>query len=248
MARVERPDEVWKSDSLVRKFLSGVRGGIPLAPEQLDIMLRVIDARGEPLRNFADLGCGSGILAGAILGRYPTALGALVDFSEPMFNEAREQLSRAAHRLSFILADFGAAGWVRSVRELAPFDVIVSGYAIHHQPDDRKRQLYREIFGLLRPGGLFLNMEHVASPTPWVGAMADTLFVDSVHAYHTRLGTAKSREEVAEEFVLRPDKQANILALVEVQCDWLRDCGFDDVDCYFKVLELALFGGRRPLA
>ena len=62
------------------------------------------------------------------------------------------------------------------------------------------------------------------------------------------LGTGKSREEVAEEFVHRPDKQANILALVEVQCDWLRDCGFDDVDCYFKVLELALFGGRRPLA
>jgi hypothetical protein len=46
--------------------------------------------------------------------------------------------------------------------------------------------------------------------------------------------------------VHRPDKAANILAPVEAQCDWLREIGYEDVDCYFKVLELAVFGGRRP--
>ncbi len=43
----------------------------------------------------------------------------------------------------------------------------------------------------------------------------------------------------------RPDKSANILAPIEQQCAWLRDIGFTDVDCYLKVFELAVFGGRR---
>jgi len=51
---------------------------------------------------------------------------------------------------------------------------------------------------------------------------------------------------LAQEFYNRPDKEANILAPVELQCNWLRKIGFEDVDCYFKIFELAVFGGRRP--
>jgi hypothetical protein len=36
-----------------------------------------------------------------------------------------------------------------------------------------------------------------------------------------------------------------ILAPVDLQCAWLRLIGFQDVDCFFKVFELALFGGRK---
>jgi hypothetical protein len=56
-----------------------------------------------------------------------------------------------------------------------------------------------------------------------------------------------TREAVANEWVRRRDKQANILTGVEAQCAWLREAGFVDVDCFFKVLELALFGGLKPM-
>ena len=59
-------------------------------------------------------------------------------------------------------------------------------------------------------------------------------------------GNIKTRKKVADEYQQRPDREANILAPVEHQCDWLRQIGFEDVDCYFKVFELAVFGGRRP--
>lgn len=55
-----------------------------------------------------------------------------------------------------------------------------------------------------------------------------------------------SRSEVAETYYYRPDKAAKILTPVELQCQWLREIGFADVDCYLKILELAVFGGRRP--
>lgn len=44
----------------------------------------------------------------------------------------------------------------------------------------------------------------------------------------------------------RVDEVANILAPAYVQCAWLREIGYADVDCFLKVFELAVFGGRRP--
>ena len=51
---------------------------------------------------------------------------------------------------------------------------------------------------------------------------------------------------LSRTYLERPDKEGNILAPVELQCSWLRDLGFADVDCFFRLFELALFGGRRP--
>lgn len=243
---MQRQDVVWQRDSLVRAFLEGIRGGIPFGAEQIEVMLRVIEARGEPVRRFADLGCGSGVLARALLSRYPDARATLVDFSEPMLAAAREQLGRYVPAPRLVSADLGASGWIATVADDAPFDAVVSGYAIHHLPDHRKRELYAEIFSLLAPGGCFVNVEHVASHGGWIEKLSDELMVDSLHRFHLEQGGGKSREDIAHEFVHRPDKAANILAPVEAQCDWLRGSGFQDVDCYFKVFELAVFGGRRP--
>lgn len=244
-------DDVWKSESLVSNFLSGVRGGIPHASAQLDIMLRVLAAVAteRPMRNVLDLGSGDGLLGASVVQRFPEARATLVDFSEPMMAAARERFGQVRgdegyHR--FVLADFGEEGWERSVGETAPFDAVVSGFAIHHQPDSRKRAIYAEIYELLAPGGVFINIEHVQPATPWLGAIADDVMIDSIWAFHKRVGSKKDRDQVAREYVFRPDKAANILAPVEDQLSWLTAIGYTDVDCYFRVFELAVFGGRKP--
>jgi SAM-dependent methyltransferase len=239
-------DDVWKSDALVANFLSGVRGGIPHAADQLAIMLRIAAAGERPVRRFLDLGSGDGTLAAAILSRFPDAEATLVDFSEPMMEAARTRLDGADAPHRFVLADFGQSGWTDAVRGLAPFDLVVSGFAIHHQPDEGKRRVYQEVYDLLAPGAFFINVEHVKPASPWLEWVADELMIDSIHAFHERTGTGKNRDQVARDHVYRPDKAANILAPVEDQCDWLREIGYRDVDCYFKVLELAVLGGRKP--
>ncbi len=245
---MERQDVVWQGAALVRTYLDGIRGGIPFGSEQIEMMLRVIEGRGTAVRSFADLGCGGGTLAQALLTRYPDARATLVDFSEPMLAAARAQLATHRPAPHFAAADLASPDWRGVTAERAPFDIVVSGYAIHHLPDMRKRELYGEIFDLLVPGGMFINVEHVASRTPWIEGIADELMVDSLYAFQIKQQTGRSREQVAQEFVHRPDKSANILAPVEVQCEWLRARGYEDVDCYFKVFELAVFGGRRPQA
>jgi tRNA (cmo5U34)-methyltransferase len=239
-------NDVWKNDWVVRRFLEGVRGGVPYASDQLEVMLRLLDAADQPITKFLDLGSGSGLLAIAILTRHPEAKATLVDFSEPMMEAARDLLGEDATLPSFVLADLNSPDWVDAVADDGPYDAIVSGFAIHHLPNVRKQCVYCEVLPLLRPGALFINVEHVASASKWVEQIWDDAIIDSLTEYNERQRTGKQRGMVEKEYRERPDQHANQLATVGEQLQWLRDAGFTDVDCFFKYFEMAVIGGRGP--
>ncbi len=243
---MNRADEVWKKEALARGFLEHVRSAIPMAREQIDVMLRVIASRVAADCSFIDLGCGDGVLGRAVHAMYPKSNAYFLDFSQPMIDAAREKAGPADDRLHFLISDYAHPEWIAGVRDAAPFDLIISGFSIHHQPDERKRAVYQEIYELLMPGGLFLNLEHVAPSSGWAGAVSDELFIDSLFEYEQNRGGGRTREQVGAEWLARPDMAANLLAPLDDQCEWLRQAGFTDVDCHFKVLELALFGGIKP--
>lgn len=140
-----------------------------------------------------------------------------VDFSPAMLEAARKRfaadasVSVVSHNLDTTLPAMGK------------FDAVVSCFAIHHLLHERKRALYAEIHGLLNPGGVFCNLEHVASPT-------------------TRL-----HEEFLYCIGYSPETEdpSNKLLELETQLRWLREIGFVDVDCHWKWRELALLVGRK---
>jgi len=239
-------DKAWKREDLGRRYLEGVRSAIPLADYQIETILKLIEELKPKPKNFLDLGCGDGVLGRAILSKYSKAQGVLLDFSDTMMAAARKKSPKNNKQLFFIKEDYGKSSWVNSVRQYGKFDVIVSGLSIHHQKDERKREIYKEIFNLLTPGGLFLNLEHVSSSTPRLHRLFDEFFIDALHRYHRSTGSTKTRKEIAKTHYTNPLKKANILAPVDVQCAWLRKIGFKEVDCYLKIFELALFGGIRP--
>jgi len=246
-------DTVWQGEGLTQTYLEGVRGAIPLANEQIDIMLRLIRASQTEVDWVLDLGCGDGILGTAVLDQHPQANGVFIDFSEPMLTAAKQRLGNNPNAQT-ILQDYGERDWLEKIQSInnsqltisnSQFDVIVSGYSIHHQPDDRKKEVYTELFNLLKPGGIFINIEHVSSADPWLERRFQELFVDKIHQLQQQNDANKSWEDVDREFYSRPDKDANILAPVEDQCHWLRTIGFEKVDIYLKIFELAVFGGIK---
>ncbi len=252
-AAADSKSAVWKDPGLVDNYLRQARKGVPLAQIQLDVMMRVIAGAkdspaqaAQPVRNFLDLGCGDGILAAMILEKYPLAKGTLVDFSMPMIQAAVRNLQAYSKSLHVSSVDYSDPSWFDIISSHAPFDAVVSGFSIHHQPDSVKRQVYVDIFDLLEPGGIFVNIEHVSSATPRIEALYDDYFIDSLWASQLTDSDAQTRDQVALAYLKREDRQANILASVETQCSWLRDTGYEDVDCFFKIFELAVFGGRRP--
>ncbi|HNQ96116.1 MAG TPA: methyltransferase domain-containing protein [Anaerolineales bacterium] len=238
-------DEIWKLPAIVNRFLS-YRAAIPLAQEQISVMMSILKTRKQPIQRFLDLGCGDGILGAAILGEYPSARGVFVDFSESMLELAREGLKEYADQLAFENLDYGDQAWVNRIDSKGPFDAVVSGYSIHHQPDSRKRQIYEEIFSLLKPDGWFVNIEHIAAESQLAVDLFNRHVIDGRYSIEKASGGTKTRQEISDIFMNRPDKDANILLSVNAQCDWLREIGYEEVDCYFRIYELAVFGGRKP--
>ncbi|MGO9120501.1 MAG: class I SAM-dependent methyltransferase [Desulfomonilaceae bacterium] len=237
-------DSVWKSASVVANYLDR-KGSRPFQREQIDVLLKVIRGLGRPVHYFMDLGCGDGILAAAILEEYPDSNGILVDHSPPMLKAAEMGLEGFTGRIHFCEVDYGQTGWVQSVQQYFPLELVVSGFSIHHQPDTRKRSIYAEIFETLRPGGMFINMEVVASRTARISELWDQIRVDSLYEFAVRHKLNKTRAVVEEECLESPEREANRLSLVETQLDWLREIGYVDVDCFFKFFQLAVFGGCR---
>lgn len=233
--------EVWKQRDVAAAFLNERSLLIPDRARQLDVMLRVLRAAPRPPQRILDLGCGDAVLLATVLSAFPNATGQGVDFSPLMLEQAGGRLAPLGTRAALVEADLQTPEWLRSVA--GPFDAVVSGFAIHHLPDDRKRALYGEIHTLLAQGGTFLNAEHVSSPTPRIEALFDDAMSEHLYERRRERGEAVTREQVHQEFLTRPDRAANILASVEDQCAWLRQFGFREVDCFWKYFELAIFGG-----
>jgi ubiquinone/menaquinone biosynthesis C-methylase UbiE len=216
---------------------------IPDRERQLEVMLRVVQFAPRPPERILDLGCGDAILLATLLKAFPQARGIAIDFSPLMLEQARARLASVGERAATVEADLDTPAWLNVVAP--PFDLIISGFAIHHLPDARKRALYREIRDLLTEGGVFLNAEHVSSPSPRIEAMFDDAMAAHLFQRRRERGELVTFDQVKREFLERPDRAANILAPVEEQCAWLRELGFRDVDCYWKYFELAIFGGMR---
>lgn len=242
----DRIEEEWKKPEHVKAFVTAMRAAVPFGAAQIDVMIRLAASLERPVDNFLDLGCGDGILSEAVLARFPKASATLVDFSEPMLAEAQRRLGGHASNINIIGGDFATPGWLGSIEGKPPFDLVISGYAIHHQSEERKKELYREIFSILRPGGGFINIDRTSSPSERIKALSDSLFVDSLYAVLKAKGKAKNYEEVKKRYTERATREAHFISSVNDQCGWLREIGFVDVDCFFKVFELAVFGGRRP--
>jgi len=170
------------------------------------------------VRRILDLGTGDGRLLSLLWVDRHETLGVGLDFSEPMLEAGRKRFA-GDERIELVEHDLA-----EPLPSLGRFDAVVSSMAIHHLEHERKRSLYGEVFALLQPGGVFANFEHVASPT---------------HRLHLAFFAA-----IGEP--LEDEDPSDRLLDVESQLAWLRELGFDDVDCYWKWLEMALLIGVKP--
>ncbi len=169
-------------------------------------------------RRILDLGTGDGRLLALLRRDRPDMRSVGVDFSEPMLRAARERFD-GDESIELVEHDL-----VEPLPALGCFDAVVSSMAIHHLGHERKRSLYAEVFDALNPGGVFANFAHVASPTRRLHL-----------AFFEAIGEPLEHEDPSDR-----------LLDVESQLGWLRTIGFDDVDCYWKWLEMALLIGIKP--
>ena len=156
-----------------------------------------------------------------------------------------DRLPKEGARVEPLLRDLAFPAWREAVR--GPFDAVVSGLAIHHLLDARKRQLYQEVYALLGTGGLFLNNDAVLSP-PALQEWFTALWYREMQAQEERLrGVKRSIESIRTELQeqLRVGDHPSYMAPLAVQLAWLSEAGFTSVDCDWKYLDFAIFGGVK---
>ena len=178
-----------------------------------------------------DLGAGTGLLSLLLAAAVPGVRLTLVDGAPGMLAVAAGHLDARGvpHRTVHAdLADPLPAG---------RYDAVVSALAIHHLDDSGKRALYRRAAGALVPGGVFVNAEQVAGPTPALDRRYDEVWTARI----TELGSDAEEIAAARER-MRHDRPAPVAE----QCRWLAEAGLVDVDCFFKEWRFAVFGGQRP--
>jgi SAM-dependent methyltransferase len=108
-----------------------------------------------------DLACGPGSISQRLLTRFPEARSIAVDMDPVMLALGRGALGTAGGRLRWIEADLASPDWLEVLGE-TQVDAVLSSTALHWLPPQPLTRLYQELGHLLRPGGLFLNGDHMA--------------------------------------------------------------------------------------
>ena len=208
---------LWSSSEHALEYLQNRKDSVPHRTEGEAVILEIVPSN---VRRILDLGTGDGRLLAMVKRERPQVDAIGIDFSPAMLEESRKRFAAdpstkiIEHNLDFPFPELGT------------FDAVISSFAIHHLVHPRKRELYVEIFAALNPGGVFCNLEHVASPTQ------------------------RLHEEFLRRLDVTPETEdpSNKLLDMEIQLGWLREIGFTDVDCYWKWRELVLLSGRKPEA
>lgn len=170
----------------------------------------LLEALPERIESILDLGTGDGRLIALVRDRHPEARAVGLDSSAPMLERARARFAGDP------AVELRPGDLALPLEAADPFDVVVSGLAIHHLEDERKRELFAEVRALLAPGGVFANLDLVSSASAGL---------------HERFRREVGRDE---------DDPSDRLAGLGEQLGWLCAAGFAEVDCHFKWLELAL--------
>ena len=211
---LEPNTNLWTLPEHVREYLDKA-DSIPHRTEGEAVLLECLPPH---VARVLDLGSGDGRLLHIVKLAMPHVNAIAADFSPTMLSRLRQRFA-SDPSVQIVTHDMDA----HLPRSFGTFDAVVSSFAIHHLTHSRKRALFEEVFALLNPGGVLLNLDHVASPTP------------TLHKQF--LATLDMTPE--------DEDPSNKLLDVEIQLTWLREVGFIDVDCLWKWRELALLVGVR---
>ena len=201
-----------------------------------------------------DLGAGGGALSQEILVSFPNARIVCQDFSEVMLGHARQHLAKFKDQAIFVRSDLSNADWVKSISER--FDAVVSSLVMHTVPS-RISEIYHEVFGLVKPDGYFVIADSISTSGPALEKVYLKVRLKTLRAaIKAETGIEENLEEIELKMKERrraqnigyPERVRNplrVMLTLENHLEWLREAGFDEVDCLWKDMQRAVIMGIR---
>jgi trans-aconitate methyltransferase len=235
------------SEADSQHFIERGRIHIPNRDEIGDTILDLIPAEPDEPFQAVELGVGAGWLCEAILRRFPSSRVIGLDGSPAMLREATTRLQPFAGRFelrSFRLED---DAWHTALGN----DVrcFVSSLVVHHLSSDGKRQLYRDVYAHLEPGGAVLIADLVAPCSErqrrFMARSWDAEVRRQSLAFTGSLDAFEEFVRDASNWFDYPDPM-DIPSSIPDHLTWLADAGFTATDVFWARAGHALYGGYRP--
>ena len=176
-----------------------------------------------------DLGAGTGITSRVIKDQLSNADFDLVDFSSQMLKGAKAKMG--SKNAKYILGDYSQLKFTKK------YDLAVSVIGLHHQSHFGKRRMFKKIYKLLKPGGVFIFADLVTYRNQKQAALNQAR-----HFQH--LAENASDEKTLGEWAYH-HLYLNNLAPVEDQIQWLKVCGFSVKQEFLKFNTVLLVCRRR---
>jgi tRNA (cmo5U34)-methyltransferase len=218
---------------------------VPEREEQIAIICELVNA-GDAERRVLELCCGEGLLARALLARFPRASVQAYDGSPEMLQRAQQNLAEFAPRFQTRQFDLAAHDWREQQGE--QFDAVVSSLAIHHLDGAEKQALFRAVYTMLAPGGVFVVADVIEPAHARGVSVAARAWDDAVR----QRALALDGHLAAFDFFTRdgwnlyrhPDPLDKPSRLVD-QLNWLAAAGFTDTDVHWLKAGHAVFSGHK---
>lgn len=244
--RNSNPVNNWDEDSS-HTFIDYGRYFVPERETQLETIAALIPRFEGPF-TILDLACGEGLLSQALLEKFPESQVIGMDGSLEMLARAKNRLAGFGSRFQANQFDLFDRSW-RKV--LSTVEVIVSSLAIHHLDSDQKRVLFRDVFGMLTPGGVFVLADLIQPANRLGWELAADAWDEAVRQRSLQL------DGNLEGFEMFEGQHWNLYRYFDPQdidrpsglfdqLKWLEAAGFADVDVYWMRAGHVIFGGCKP--
>ena len=137
----------------------------------LDAIAGTVAAESDAAFLALDLACGPGSISQRLLARFPGAHAFALDFDSVLLSIGRGALGSYEGRLTWLVDDLNDPAWAERLAqrlEGRQLDAVLSSTALHWLAPGSLARVYRELGQLVRPGGVFLNADHMpyGSHTP----------------------------------------------------------------------------------
>lgn len=138
-------------------------GYLPYREERFQTMLDTIAYLLPESFTAIDLACGPGAISQRLLNRFPQAKCIAIDYDPVLLAIGQGVLGTMGNRLRWIEADLTQDAWIEQLDQ-TQVDAVLTTTALHWLPIDRLVHLYQKLGQIVRPGGVFLNGDHLYSP------------------------------------------------------------------------------------
>ncbi len=178
-----------------------------------------------------DLGAGTGLFSQQVSLKYPHAHFVLYDLADQMLDVARLRFQATPQKIEVILGDY------RELDASRKYDLVISSLSIHHLSDGEKQALFRKVYATLGTPGVFVNIDQVLGETDYLRKLYWEHWLDQVRSS----GQPEDRIQAGIQRRQTYDREA----LLADQIAWMKEAGFDNVDCIYKNFFVGVFLGMK---